>query len=215
MSVPSNQVRRAPHRGAYDRETIDAILDEGLVAHVGLVDDGHPVVIPVSYARDGDHLILHGSPASRLFRSLESGAPACVTVTLLDGVVLARSAFNSSMNYRSVVLFGRMEEVTDRAEKRAALDALTEAILPGRTEHLRPMTDKEIKSTTVLRMPIDHASAKIRSGPPGTDDDEDAEWPIWAGVIPSTTIWGPPRPAPNLDPGIALPDHVATYGRTP
>lgn len=215
MSVPSNQVRRAPHRGAYDRETIDAILDEGLVAHVGIIHDGHPVVIPVSYARVGDDLIIHGSPASRLFRALESGVPACVTVTLLDGVVLARSAFNSSMNYRSVVLFGRTEEITDRAEKRAALDALTEAILPGRTEHLRPMTDKEVKGTTVLRMPIDHASAKIRNGPPGADDDEDAGWPTWAGVIPSTTTWGPPQPAPNLDPGIAPPDHVATYSRTP
>lgn len=215
MSVPSNQLRRAPHRGAYDRETIDAILDEGLVAHVGIVHDGHPVVIPVSYARARDKVILHGSPASRLFRALGSGMPACVTVTLLDGVVLARSAFNSSMNYRSVVMFGRMTELTELDEKKAALDALTEAILPGRTEHLRPMTAKEIKGTTVLSMPIDHASAKIRSGPPGADDDEDAGWPVWAGVIPSMITWGPPEPAPNLQAGIPLADHVTTYGRTP
>ncbi len=180
---------------------------------MGLVEDGHPIVIPVSYARDGNHVLIHGSPASRLFRAYRSGVPACLTVTLLDGLVLARSGFNSSMNYRSVVLYGVMEEVTDREEKWAALEALTEALLPGRTEHLRPMTEKEVKATTVLRMPIDNASAKVRTGPPGADDDEDAGWPVWAGVIPLTQAWGPPEPAPNLAPGIPVPDHVMAYGR--
>ena len=180
---------------------------------MGLVDDGHPVVIPVSYARDGDFVLIHGSPASRLFRAYRAGAPACLTVTLLDGVVLARSAFNSSMNYRSVVLFGTMEEVTDRDEKWAALDALTDGILPDRKEQLRPMTDKEVTATTVLRMPIEHASAKVRTGPPGADDDEDVDWPVWAGVIPLTTSWGPPVPAPTLAAGIEIPDHVAGYER--
>lgn len=213
MTLPSNEVRRAPHRGAYDRETIDAILDEGLVAHMGLVEEGHPVVIPVSYARDGDRVLIHGSPASRLFRAYKAGAPACLTVTLLDGVVLARSAFNSSMNYRSVVLFGRMTEITDPAEKRAALDALVDGLLPGRRDALRPMTDKEVKATMVLAMTIDRASAKVRTGPPGTDDDEDADWPVWAGVIPLTLGWGPPEPAPNLSPGIEPSEDVTGYRR--
>ncbi len=213
MTLPSNEVRRAPHRGAYDRETIDAILDEGLVAHMGLVEDGHPVVIPVSYARDGDRVLIHGSPASRLFRDYRAGAPACLTVTLLDGMVLARSAFNSSMNYRSVVLFGRMAEITDPAEKRAALDALVDGLLPGRRDALRPMTDKEVKATMVLAMTIDRASAKVRTGPPGTDDDEDADWPVWAGVIPLTAGWGPPEPAPNLIPGIDPSEDVTGFRR--
>lgn len=213
MTLPSNEVRRAPHRGAYDRETIDAILDEGLVAHMGLVEDGHPVVIPVSYARDGDRVLIHGSPASRLFRDYRAGAPACLTVTLLDGMVLARSAFNSSMNYRSVVLFGRMAEITDPAEKRAALDALVDGLLPGRRDALRPMTDKEVKATMVLAMTIDRASAKVRTGPPGTDDDEDADWPVWAGVIPLTADWGPPEPAPNLISGIEPSEDVTRFRR--
>ncbi|NND85109.1 MAG: pyridoxamine 5'-phosphate oxidase family protein [Acidimicrobiia bacterium] len=212
MTTPNTEVRRAADRGRYDRETIDAILDEGLVAHVGLVQDGHPIVIPVAYARDGDSVLIHGSPASRMLRTFKKGAPACVTVTHLDGLVLARSAFHHSMNYRSVVLFGEMVEVDDPDEKMAALDRITESLVPGRSAGLRPMTEKEVKGTTVLRMAIDAASAKVRTGGP-IDDEEDVELPIWAGVLPRSDAWGPPIPAEDMPDGLDVPDHVTGYGR--
>lgn len=208
MTTPNTEVRRAADRGHYDRATIDAILDEGLVAHVGLVEDGHPIVIPVAYARDGDTVLIHGSPASRMLRTFKKGAPACLTVTLLDGLVLAKSAFHHSMNYRSVVLFGEMVEVDDHDEKAAALDLITDALVPERTSSLRPMTAKEIKGTTVLRMAIDAASAKVRTGGP-IDDEEDADFEVWTGVLPRADSWGPAIPENDLE----VPDHVTGYQR--
>ena len=208
MSTPDTAVHRLSDRGRYDRETIDAILDEGLVAHVGLVEDGHPIVIPVAYARDGDSVLIHGSPASRMLRTFKKGAPACLTVTLLDGLVLAKAAFNHSMNYRSVVLFGEMEEVSDFEEKSGALTLLTDALTPGRSAVLRPMTEKEVKGTTVLRMAIDAASAKVRSGGP-VDPEEDAGFQVWTGVIPRVDAWGPPVAANDEE----MPEHVAEYRR--
>ncbi len=207
MTTPSIEVRRLPDRGRYDEETIHAILDAGLVGHVGLVEDGHPIVIPVAYARDGDSVLIHGSPASRMLRTFKKGAPACLTVTHLDGLVLARSAFHHSMNYRSVILFGEMEEIGDPEEKMAALDRITEALVPGRSQALRPMTEKEVRGTTVLRMCIEAASAKVRTGGPVADEG-DVELPIWAGVLPRSDAWGPAVPAADLPGGVVVPDHV-------
>lgn len=212
--------RRAPQRGTHDRSVIDGILDEGYLCHVGIVDDDPrtspdgptPVVIPTLYARLGDHLVLHGSPASRLLRRSRSSR-VCVTVSLVDGFVLARSAFHHSMNYRSVVVFGRPEVVPD-GEKPAVLDALVERIAPGRVDHVRPVHDREVRGTLVLRLPLDEASAKVRSGDP-IDDEEDYDLPVWAGVVPVTTGYGPPRPDPRLMAGVPLPDHVRDFRRQP
>jgi nitroimidazol reductase NimA-like FMN-containing flavoprotein (pyridoxamine 5'-phosphate oxidase superfamily) len=176
------QVKRLPERGHYDRATIDAILDEALVCHVGFVVDDQPYVIPTLHARVGDTLYLHGSAASRTLRHLIGGARVCVTVTLLDGLVLARSVFHHSMNYRSVVLLGTATLVPDE-EKRDALHALTDQLAPGRWDEARQPTAKELKGTSILRLQIDEASAKLRSGPP-SDDPEDEELPVWAGVVP-------------------------------
>lgn len=177
------RVRRLAKRGAYDRETIYAILDEAYVCHVGFSVDGTPVVIPTIHWRDGDRLYVHGSAASRMLRNLRQGVPACVTVTLVDGLVLARSAFHHSMNYRSVVLFGTAREVSEPDEKRRALDRLVEHIAPGRTAEVRPPNESELRQTLVLSLPIEEASAKIRTGGP-VDDEEDYALPVWAGVIP-------------------------------
>lgn len=201
------RVRRVPERGAYDRATIDPILDEAFVAHVGTVRDGSPVVIPMYFVRDGDHLLLHGAPAAGALRR-GVGAEVCVTVTLLDGLVLARSAFHHSMNYRSVVVVGVAEPVTDPDEKAAALDCFVEAMMPGRTPELRAMSRKEIQGTDVLRLSLDQASAKVRTGDP-SDDDEDYALPIWAGVVPMRTTFGTPEPDPRNLPDVALPDKVA------
>jgi nitroimidazol reductase NimA-like FMN-containing flavoprotein (pyridoxamine 5'-phosphate oxidase superfamily) len=176
------QVRRQPDRGRYDRETIDAILDEGLVCHLGFVAGGQPYVIPTLYARVGDSLYVHGSAASRMLRHLATGARVCVTVTLLDGLVLARSVFHHSMNYRSVVVLGTATLVTGD-EKRRALHALTEHLAPGRWDEARRPTAKELKATSLLQLPIDEASAKLRTGPP-KDDPDDEDLPVWAGVVP-------------------------------
>jgi len=189
------RIHRLPERGSYDRAAIDAILDEALICHVGFIADGRPVVIPTIHARVGDHLYFHGSPAAGMLRNLRQGAEACVTVTIVDGLVLARSAFHSSMNYRSVVVFGSAEEVTDPAEKTRVLDALVEHVCRGRAKDARTPTEKELKQTLVLRIPIREASAKIRTGPP-KDDEEDYALPIWAGVLPLT-----------LTPGSAVPDN--------
>jgi uncharacterized protein len=183
--VPSERttVRRHPERGAYDRETIDAILDEGLICHLGFVVEGQPYVIPTIHARDGDVLYLHGSPGSRMLRELKQGIDVCVTVTLLDGLVLARSVYNHSMNYRSAVVLGRAREVTDRTEKLHAMECVVEHVVPGRWAEARQPNEGEIDGTTILAVPLDEASAKIRTGPP-KDFDEDLSLPVWAGVIP-------------------------------
>ncbi|HMB69270.1 MAG TPA: pyridoxamine 5'-phosphate oxidase family protein [bacterium] len=206
-------VRRAAERGRYDEETIHAILDEGIVCHVGFCVDEQPFVIPMGYGRDGNRLILHGSVGSRAMRALADGAPVCVTVTLLDGVVVARSVFHSSMNYRSVVIVGRAEAVTDPEEKMRALERLTEHLIPGRWDDARRPNDREMKGTLVLHLPLDEASAKIRTGPP-KDDDEDYALPIWAGVIPFAPAAGGPEDDPKLAPGIERPEYAARYRRT-
>lgn len=185
-------VRRLPERGRYDRGTVDAILDEALICHLGLVDpDGRPFVIPTIHARHGEHLYVHGSPASRALRTAAGGVEACVTVTLLDGLVLARSAFHHSMNYRSVVVYGTATKVTDPAEKEEALTAIVEHVLAGRSAGCRPPDDKELRSTLVLRLPLDEASAKVRTGGP-KDDDGDLTLPVWAGVVPLRVVAGEP-----------------------
>jgi uncharacterized protein len=183
--VPSERttVSRHPERGAYDRETIDAILDEGLICHLGFAVDGQPYVIPTIHARDGDVLYLHGSPGSRMLRELKQGIDVCVTVTLLDGLVLARSVYNHSMNYRSAVVLGRAREITDREEKLHAMECVVEHIVPGRWAEARQPNEGEIDGTTILAVPLEEASAKIRTGPP-KDFDEDLSLPVWAGVIP-------------------------------
>jgi nitroimidazol reductase NimA-like FMN-containing flavoprotein (pyridoxamine 5'-phosphate oxidase superfamily) len=201
--------RRLPERGTHDRDVIDAILDAAMVCHVGIADAQGPVVIPTLFARDGDSIILHGSPASRLLRSATT-QEVCVTVTLVDGLVLARSAFHHSMNYRSVVVFGTPSEITDDVEKTAALDRLVEHLVPGRNPTLRPMHRNELKGTKVLRLSLDTASAKVRTGGP-VDDEEDYELPIWAGVIPMHMASEAPITDP-LSPGdVPVPDHVLAF----
>jgi nitroimidazol reductase NimA-like FMN-containing flavoprotein (pyridoxamine 5'-phosphate oxidase superfamily) len=203
-TAPSQRarVRRAPARADYDRATIDSILDEALVAHVGFVVDGQPYVIPTLVARVGDIVYLHGSAASRLVRTLAAGTPACLTATLIDGIVLARSAFHHSMNYRSVVVLGQARLVSDPDEMLLALEAFTEGIVPGRWDEVRGPNPKELKGTRVLAMTLDEASAKARTGGP-VDDEEDHELDVWAGVIPITLCAGAPVDDPRLAAGIA------------
>ncbi len=217
MTTPPSkrtEVRRLPERGSYDRELINSILDEALICHVGFVHEGAPVVIPTIHARLDDTLYLHGSPASRMLRSMRSGAEISVNVTLVDGLVVARAAFHNSMNYRSVVVFGAPRIVDDPTEKWAALETITEHVVPGRWADSREMTDKEMKGTLVVALPLDEASAKTRTGGPG-DDDEDYELPIWAGVIPLTTVPGEPVVDPLLTVEVPTPGYVAEYRRTP
>lgn len=184
-------VKRIPNRGHYDRETINAILDEAIICHVGFAVDGQPYVIPTGFARVDDVIYIHGSAASRMLRELSKGIDVCVTVTILDGLVLARSAFHHSMNYRSVVVLGNAELGTDETEKMAALEALTDHFVPHRWRDVRPPTPLEMKATGVLELPISEASAKIRTGPP-VDDDADYAIDVWAGVIPITLQQGEP-----------------------
>jgi nitroimidazol reductase NimA-like FMN-containing flavoprotein (pyridoxamine 5'-phosphate oxidase superfamily) len=202
------RIRRLPERSSYDRDTIHSILDEALICHLGFVVDGRPVVIPTIHARVGDHLYFHGSPAAGMFRNLKEGAEACVTVTIVDGLVIARSGFHSSMNYRSVVVFGKAVEVTDPDEKVRVLSALIEHVCRGRIADLRPHSEKELKQTIVLRIPIEEASAKIRTGPP-KDDDDDYALPVWAGVLPLAIVPGAPQP----DNDRPLPEYIARYRR--
>lgn len=200
------RVRRLATRAHYDRATIDAIIDAALIAHVGSVREGRPVVVPMLCLRDGDWLILHGSPASgtaRRARDLE----ICATMTVLDGIVLARSAFHHSMNYRSVVVVGRAESIRDEAERARILEAYMERLVPGRQARLRPSTAAEVRQTAVLRLSLEHASAKVRSGPP-SDDEEDYDWPVWAGVLPVTTRFGEPEADPRLRDGVELSEDV-------
>jgi nitroimidazol reductase NimA-like FMN-containing flavoprotein (pyridoxamine 5'-phosphate oxidase superfamily) len=207
---PRTKVKRHPERGAYDRATIDAILDEALICHVGFVVDGQPYVIPTIHARDGDVLYLHGSPGSRMLRTIKEGVDVCVTATLLDGLVLARSVYNHSMNYRSAVVLGRASEVTDHAEKLHAMHRVVEQVVQGRWADARQPNDGEIKGTTILRLSLDEASAKIRSGPP-TDDADDMDFPVWAGVIPLRLE--PSEPIPDAATNGTVPSYVSSYER--
>lgn len=212
---PSERVRlrRKRERGSHERAAIDAILDEALIAHVGIADEhGQPFVIPTLHARIGDAVYLHGSTASRTLRALRDGAPACLTVSLLDGLVLARAAMHHSANYRSVMLLGQARVVESEQEKLLALEAIVEHIVPGRSAEARPPSENELKATTVLALGIDETSAKIRSGPP-QDDEEDHALPIWAGVIPLVTEAREPQPDPRLDPAIAAPRSATDYRR--
>ena len=204
------RVRRVPQRGVYERETIEAILDETLISHVGFVNDGQPVVIPTLHARLGDRLYLHGSAASRMLRTLQKGVPVCATATLVDGLVLARSAFHHSVNYRSVVVFGTATLVEPGEETVKVLELFTEKLVPGRWAEVRPPTRQELKGTKVLRLPLDEASAKVRTGPP-IDEDEDYDLPVWAGVLPLATEVAEPQPDPRLDPAIETPGYVAAW----
>ena len=206
------RVRRLPERGAYDRETIDAILDEALICHLAWVQEGEPRVIPTIHARSGDTLYVHGSNASRTLRGTKGGEPVAVEVTLIDGLVLARSAFHHSMNYRSVVVYGRAREVTDPDEKFAAQRALVDHVAHGRANDARMPNQRELDQTTLLAIPIEEASAKIRTGPP-KDDEEDMDLPIWAGVLPIRTVPGQPEPDPDLSGGVPAPGYVTDYQR--
>jgi uncharacterized protein len=206
------RVRRLPKRAAYDRATIDAILDEALVCHLGFVHNAQPFVIPTLHARIGDRLYVHGSTASRMLGALARRVPACVTVTLLDGLVLARSAFHHSANYRSVVVLGTAEAVLDPDEKVAALRAFTNHMVPGRWDDIRPPTAQELKATTVLSLPLEEASAKVRTGPP-VDDEEDYALDVWAGVVPLSLQAGTPLADPRLSAGICPPQYAAAYRR--
>jgi uncharacterized protein len=212
--VPTARTRvvREAHRGVYEREAAYKILDEGFICHVGFVIDGQPFVIPTGYGRAGDNLYIHGSAASRMLRNLNKGVPVCLTVTLLDGLVLARSIFNHSMNYRSVVVLGTAVAVLDEKEKLEALTLLSEHILPGRWAESRQPNEKELKQTLVLRLPIEEFSAKVRQGPP-IDDEEDYAFPTWAGVIPLKVVKGPPINDPRLDLVTPVPIYAREYSR--
>ena len=217
MSDPASErttLHRYAHRAAYDRQTIDGILDEGLVCHVGLqTDRGFPVVIPLAYGRDGDSVYLHGSAASRLFRGARGPEiDICMTVTFVDGLVVARSTYNTDINYRSVVIIGRATEVKDLDEKRHGLELMVEQIIPGRSRDARPPTEKELRSTMLLKLPLGESSAKVRTGWP-LDDEEDYDLEIWAGVIPFTTVTEAARVDPALRVDVPMPDYVERYRR--
>lgn len=203
-------LRRRRDRGTHDRSTLEAILDEALVCHVGFAVDGRPWVVPMLHARAGDELYLHGAVGNHLLRHLERGVEACATVTLLDGLVLARSAFHHSVNYRSVMVFGTARLVSDVEEKRAALDVIVDHVLPGRADDARPGNDRELAQTAVIALPVTEASAKVRAGGP-KDDPEDLDLPVWAGVLPLALRHGEPIPDEHLAPHVQLP----AYARDP
>jgi uncharacterized protein len=205
-------LKRLSKRGHFDHDTVYGILDEGFICHVGFVIDGQPFVIPTGYARVDDKLYIHGSQASRMLRTLSNGVEACVTVTLVDGLVLARSAFHHSVNYRSVVVFGRARLVDDIDEKNAALFAFSEQVVPGRWDDVREPTESELKQTTVLCLPLTEASAKVRTGPP-IDDEEDYALAMWAGVIPLKVVAGEPLKDPRLPEGVQAPAYAKDYKR--
>lgn len=197
-------LRRHPERASHDPADADAILDEALICHVAFVDDGQPVVLPIAFGRSGNSLFLHGSPRGRMMHVVASGAPISVSVSLLDGLVLATTAFEHSMNYRSLVVFGRGRIVDDPEEKRVALDAIVDHLVPGRRAHLRPMTDNEVNATMVVAIPLDEVSVKIRTGPPGPSP----EWPVWTGVVPLAQTAGVPIG------DVTVPDHVVEFIRS-
>jgi nitroimidazol reductase NimA-like FMN-containing flavoprotein (pyridoxamine 5'-phosphate oxidase superfamily) len=213
-SPPSERtrVKRHPERGAYDRATIDGILDEALFCHVGYVADGHPRVIPTIHARVGDTLYVHGSNASRTLRTIKGGDEVCIVTTLLDGLVLARSAFMHSMNYRSVVVYGHPREVSAREEKWMAQKALVDHVCAGRSDQVRMPTDDELRQTTILAVPLEEASAKLRTGPP-KDDEADYDLPVWAGVLPMSIVTQTPLDDPRLGHGLEPPPNVTGYRR--
>ena len=217
MSEPASpptartKVRRLPERGRYERETINSILDEGFVCHLGVVEGGTLRVVPTNYAREGDWLYLHGAIGNAALKAA-AGTEVCVTVTLVDGLVLARAAFHHSVNYRSVTVYATPVEVTDPAEKRHVLDMVVEHIVPGRGQDARGANDSELRTTRVIRIPLDEASAKVRVGPP-KDDEEDMDIPIWAGVIPMRTITEAPVPDDHLLAGVTVPSYATDYKR--
>jgi len=213
-SAPSARTRlvREADRAVYDRAAAYRILDEGFICHVGFAVDGQPFVIPTGYGRVGDNLYIHGSAASRMLRRVDEGVSVCVTVTLLDGLVLARSIFNHSMNYRSVVILGTARAVTDAKEKLEALRLLSEHILPGRWVESRQPNEKELKATLVMCLPIEEFSAKVRQGPP-VDDEDDYAFSTWAGVVPLTMVAGGPIDDARLMPGLKAPEYARTYTR--
>jgi len=206
------QVKRLPKRAAYDRDTVFKILDEAFVCHVGFVADGQPFVIPTNFGRSGETIYLHGSAASRMLRTLSEGLPVCVTVTLADGLVLARSAFHHSVNYRSVVVLGTARLVDDPSEKMEALRLFTEHIMKGRWEEIRWPTEQELKATTVLALPLEEVSAKVRTGGP-IDDEEDYSLPVWAGVLPLPVVPAVPIADARLKAGTAVPQYMKAYRR--
>jgi len=205
-----SKVKRLPERALYDRDTIDEIVDTALICHVGFIDDGQPLVIPTIHVRVGEKIYLHGSPASRMLRTLARGAEACITVTHVDGLVLARSAFHHSMNYRSAVLFGRGSAVADDGQKLEALRALSERLIRGRWADVRPPSEEELHKTLVVAIAIDEASAKVRTGPP-LDDEEDYALDVWAGVLPLQLTASAPIADPRLAAGIAAPQYATGY----
>jgi uncharacterized protein len=200
-----NKIHRLPKRGCYDRETIYGILDATILCHVGFVQDGQPLVIPTNYAREGDTLFLHGATTSRLIRHVGEGGPVCISVAVLDGLVLAKSAFHHSVNYRSAVVFGNGRLVADEAEKLRALELFTERVMPGRWQAVRPPNAQELRATAVAAIDIESASAKLRSGPP-SDDADDLALPVWAGVLPIRQATGEPIPAGYSDRSLPFPD---------
>jgi len=211
--TPRTTLKRLPKRGSHEREVIDQILDEGFICHVGFAVDGQPFVIPTGYARVKDQLVVHGSQASRMLRAVGQGIDVCVTVTLIDGLVLARSAFHHSMNYRSVMVFGRAKVIEDREEKLQALFALSEHMIPGRWPDVREPSEEELRQTTVLTLPIEEGSAKIRTGPP-LDDEEDYSLDVWAGVVPLKVVAETPISDPRLPENTPIPDYAARYSRS-
>ncbi len=214
MPTPRTRVVREAHRGVYDRQTAYAILDEGFLCHVGFSVEGQPFVIPTLYGRQGDSLFLHGSAASRMLRQMKQSLPVCVTVTLVDGLVLARSIFNQSMNYRSVVVLGKATLVDDPGGKREALRLFSEHVIPGRWADVRPPNERELKQTSVLRLPIEEFSSKVRTGPP-VDDEEDYSFPTWAGVVPLEMKSGDPIADERVPAGQAVPKYAQRYARKP
>jgi len=207
-----NRIKRLPKRGHYDRETIYQILDEALICHVGFVENNQPYIIPINFARVGDAIVLHGAKASRLLKHIEAGNPVCIEVTLVDGLVLARSVFHHSVNYRSVVLFGTGQSIEGEQEKMAALEAITEHLIPGRWREARLPNRKEMNATSVVSIKIDQASAKVRSGPPG-DDEADYALPVWAGVLPIQEMPLTPIRDELMTQDIAVPKYIAKYSR--
>ena len=202
------RLRRLPDQGSHRRHDLDAVLDAGFVCHLGVVVDGGPMVVPTTYARTGDHLVVHGSAASRSLRTARAPSPVCVTVTLVDGLVLARSVFNHSVNYRCAMVYGLPELLDDPADKLTALEALSEHVVPGQWGYARSPSAKELAATTVLRLALDEASVKVSEGPPD-DDEADLALDVWAGVVPLPTVRRTPVAAPDLTHGIGVPEHVA------
>lgn len=213
MSYPKtlrSTLKRIADRGLYDKDAVHAVLDAGLIAHVGIAPEGQPVVIPVLYARMGEEIIFHGAKASRLLKYVQAGGEVCVTVTLLDGLVLARSLFEHSMNYRSVVAFGKGRLIEDAAEKMEALRLISEQMLPGRWDDARQPTEKELNATTVVAVKIEEATAKIRTGGP-EDNEEDYALPVWAGELPFWTVMGEPVPDGRVREGVGVPEYVRNW----